>query len=85
VDSLYTDEINLLIDSDNVHVDKKTFLMFVIMYFATRLYASDNTVSKEHIKVFLTDMIRNPEKRIKCIEIFLLFERNLSDTLTLLH
>ena len=36
VDALYTDELNKMIDSENVQVDKKTFIMFIIMYFVTK-------------------------------------------------
>lgn len=79
VDALYTDELNNIIDSDNVRFDKKTFLMFIIMYFVTRLYTSHEEFSKDDIKLFLTNIIRNPEKRRRCIEIFLMFEKNLNE------
>lgn len=82
VDSLYTDELNKLIDSENVQFDKRTFLMFIIIYFSTRLYASNETISKENIKTFMTDLIRNPMKRSKCIELFMMFEKSLIGELT---
>ena len=82
VDSLYTDELNKLIDSENVQFDKRTFLMFIIIYFSTRLYASNETISKENIKNFMTDLIRNPMKRCKCIELFMMFEKSLIGELT---
>ena len=31
VDSLYTDELNRIIDSENVQFDKRTFLIFIII------------------------------------------------------
>ena len=77
VDSLYTDELNRLIDSENVQFDKKTFFMFIIIYFSTRLYASNESISKENLKTFMTDLIRNPMKRSKCIEVFMMFEKSL--------
>jgi hypothetical protein len=82
VDSLYTDELNKLIDSENVQFDKRTFLMFIIIYFSTRLYASNESISKENIKLFMTDLIRNPMKRGKCIELFMMFEKSLIGELT---
>jgi hypothetical protein len=72
VDSLYTKEINDIIESDNVQVDKKTFLMFIAMYFSTRLLTS---MTKDSIAIFLSDIIRDPVKRRKCIEIFNSFEK----------
>lgn len=79
VNALYTDELNSIIESDNVQFDKRTFLMFIIMYFGTRLYATNENISKSDIKIFLTNMIRNPDKRIKCIELFMMFEKNLNE------
>lgn len=79
VDALYTDELNKMIDSENVQVDKKTFIMFIIMYFVTRI--NSDVVDKESIKYFLTDLIRTPEKRHQCIEIFLMFEKSITSTI----
>lgn len=79
VDSLYTDEINNIIESENVKVDKKTFFMFIIMYFVTRLSINNVYNSKENIKLIMTDIIRDPIKRSKCIEIFLSFQKNMNN------
>lgn len=73
VDALFTPEINAIIDSDNVTFDKKTFIMFICMYFSTRLYAKK--YSKNYIKEFMTDLIKNPDKRQKCIILFNSFEQ----------
>lgn len=73
VDALFTKEINDIIDSENVSVDKKSFIMFICMYFSTRLYSKK--CSKEAIKQFMTELIRNPEKRQKCILLFNSFEK----------
>lgn len=73
VDALFTPEINAIIDSDNVQFDKKSFIMFICIYFSTRLYAKK--CSKQTIKEFMTDIIRNPEKRQKCILLFNSFEQ----------
>jgi hypothetical protein len=79
VDALYTDELNKIIDSENVQLDKKTFLMFIVMYFTTRIHS--NILDKDSIKYFLTDLIRTPEKRQQCIEIFLMFEKSVISTI----
>lgn len=73
VDALFTKEINDIIDNENVTVDKKSFIMFICMYFSTRLYSKK--CSKEAIKQFMTDLIRNPEKRYKCLLLFNSFEK----------
>ena len=79
VDALYTDELNKIIDSENVQVDKRTFIMFIVMYFTTRIHS--DILDKESIKYFLTDLIRTPEKRQQCIEIFLMFEKSVISTI----
>ena len=79
VDALYTDELNKIIDSENVQVDKKTFIMFIVMYFVTRI--NSEVLDKESIKYFLTDLIKTPEKRQQCIEIFLMFEKFVTSTI----
>lgn len=80
VDALYTDSINKIIESENVQIDKKTFLMFIVMYFVTRI--NSDVWDKESIKFFLTDLIKTPEKRLKCIEMFLMFEKSVFSTIT---
>ena len=80
VDALFTDKINDIINSDNVQVDKRTFLMFIVMYFITRLH-SDKDVDKDTIKYFLSDIIHRPDKRRKCIELFQIFENSLNMTI----
>ena len=73
MDALFTKEINDIIDSENVTIDKKSFIMFICMYFSIRLYSKK--CSKEAIKKFMTDLIRNPEKSHKCILLFNSFEK----------
>lgn len=70
VDSLFTKEINDILESENVKEDKNTFLMFITIYFTTRLYADNSSASKDNIKNFMTELIRNKDKRKKCIELF---------------
>lgn len=81
VDSLYTTEINNLIDSKCETVDdKRVFLMFIIIYFYTYLSVpkdvKDTFNMKEELKVFMTDVIRNPEKRSKMVELYRNFENS---------
>lgn len=70
VETLHNDTLNNLIDSKCVtNLDKKTFMIFVIMYFYTYLNVGKEA-SKEDIKIFLTELIRNPDKRKQCIELY---------------
>lgn len=81
VESLYTPEINHLIDSkcDTID-DKRVFLMFIIIYFYTYLSVpkemKDTFDMKQELKVFMTDVIRNPEKRTKMVELYRNFENS---------
>jgi hypothetical protein len=81
VNSLYTTDINNnLIDTKCETVDdRRVFLMF-LMYFYTYLSIPKDVKEqfdmKNELKVFLTDMIRNPEKRSKCIELYTTFENS---------
>jgi hypothetical protein len=81
VESLYTDEINNLINTKCETVDdRRVFLMFLIMYFYTYLSIPKDLKEKydikHELKVFLTEMIRNPDKRSKCIELYKTFENS---------
>jgi hypothetical protein len=70
VETLHNDTLNNLIDTKCItELDKKTFMIFVITYFYTYLNVGKD-VSKEDIKIFLTELIRNPEKRRQCIELY---------------
>jgi len=82
VDSLYTDEINNLIDTKCETIDdKRVFLMFMIFYFYAYLSVpkelKDSFDTKKELKLFLTDIIKNPEKRHKCIELYSMFEKSI--------
>jgi hypothetical protein len=81
VDSLYTHDINNLIDTKcETTDDRRVFLMFLIMYFYTYLSIPKDVKEqydmKYELKIFLTEMIRNPEKRSKCIELYTTFENS---------
>lgn len=82
VDSFYTDDLNDLIEkSIESDFDKNTFLMFIMMYFGIHFkLSSENDLQKKcKIKTILSDIIRNPEKRKICIE---LFHSKFNDTFT---
>lgn len=73
VDSFYTKECNELIEkaieSDS---DKSIFMMYIMMYFGIHLkLENENNEAKKHkIKLLLTDLIKDHEKRKYCIEMF---------------
>lgn len=81
VDTLYTEHLNTLMDkSIETESDKSVFLMFVMMYFCIHLKlkhpdddTKDNTddhVKREQIKVILSEVIRDSDKRRLCINMF---------------
>lgn len=87
VNSLYTDDINNLIHTKCKTIDdKRVFLMFLIMYFYTYLNVYDTSydtsydkshTQKTDLKIFLTDIIRNPNKRKLCLELYTSFEKSI--------
>ena len=73
VDVFYTENCNSMIkQAIETESDKKTFLMFVMMYFGIhlKLENENDEMKKQQIKILLTDFIRDPEKRRCCIEMF---------------
>lgn len=82
VDVLYKDDINNLISTKcQTQSDKRVFLMFLIMYFYTYLTIpdeiKDNFNIKNELKLFLTDIIKNPNKRHQCIQLYSDFENSI--------
>lgn len=76
VDSLCTPQTkNLIKKHIETDADKQTFMMFVFMYFAVELKFVENETSsseehKKGIKYIMSEIIKNPEKRQLCIELF---------------
>lgn len=73
VDSFYTKECNELIDKAiQSETDKSIFMMYIMMYFGIhlKLETEDNQTKKQQIKLLLTDLIRDHDKRKFCIEMF---------------
>jgi hypothetical protein len=79
VDVLFTKEINNLIDDNCVTVeDKRVFMMFLMTYFYSYLSISvKDQHTKQNLKEFLSNLINNPDKRLKCIELYTTFEKTL--------
>jgi hypothetical protein len=83
VNVLYTDSLNNLIDTKcKTTDDKRVFFMFLIMYFHS--YLSIPLEMKPHydikteLKRFLSELIRNPDKRKNCLDIYTTFEKTLN-------
>ena len=81
VNLLYTSDINNVIKKKCItNDDKRVFLMFVLMYFYSYLNlqnvqnVQNNIDVKDILKIFLSDLIKNPDKRLKCIEMYSIFE-----------
>jgi hypothetical protein len=73
VDTFYTKECNELIGrAIESETDKSTFMMFIMMYFGIhlKLETQDDDIKKSQIKMLLTDLIKDHEKRRLCIEMF---------------
>lgn len=73
VDTLYNDSTNELIERviENNN-DKSVFLMFIMMYYGIHLQLDkqdDDNFKREQIKILMTDLIRDPQKRQFCIEV----------------
>ena len=73
VDTFYTDETNSLIENAvSSNGDKSVFLMFVMMYFGIHLKLdnSNDQVKKEQLKLMLSDIVKDHNKRQICIQMF---------------
>ena len=78
VDVLYTSELNEFIQKKCSNIDdKRTFLMFIIMYFCSYLSLDDNMNNKQNMKILLSNLLLNPENRKKCIDLYLKFESSI--------
>lgn len=82
VNVLYKEDLNNLINIKCQTVDdKRVFLMFLMMYFYSYLSIPNETRHnydiKNELKIFLSELIRNPDKRHKCIELYTTFENNI--------
>ncbi len=71
VDKLYNESLNELIEKNvSTPIDKKVFLMFVMMYFVVHLQLDDEPKKKETIKEMLGDLMSNRDKRKLFISFF---------------
>lgn len=85
VDLLFNENINNFIDKKCESVDdRRTIFMFVMMYFYTYLSIPDNMKMnkdlKQNLKIFLSDMIHNKDKRLKCLEMYTMFENTIKSS-----
>lgn len=83
VNTLYTTELNNLIDNRcSTEDDKRVFIMFILMYFYTYLSIpkeiKKNDDIKNELKIFLSDIIRNPDKRKTIIQLYKNFENSIN-------
>lgn len=75
VDSLFTNELNTLIQNNTeLNSDKSVFMMFVNIYFMAFIHTQEaknlsNIEKKEILKKMLTDVIKCPEKRQVCVSL----------------
>ena len=79
VNLLYTSDINKVIEKKcKTQIDKRVFLMYIIMYFYSYLIIPNEVKKdlyiKESLKKYLSELINNSEKRLKCIEMYQTFE-----------
>lgn len=88
VDCLHTDELIRLIEKTcKEDIDKRTFMMFAMMYFFTYLNVSSegttdsNSGSKQLMKEFMSELILNSEKRRRCVALYLTFEQSVKRSL----
>lgn len=73
VDTFYKEHLNTFIDkSIESEGDKSVFLMFIMMYFCIhlKLENENNDIKKDNIKILMSDIINDPEKRKLCLELF---------------
>lgn len=71
VDTFYTENANELIEKTIQHTsDKSIFMMYITMYFAIHLKLKDDENKKHYIKQIMSEIINDPVKRSKVIEMF---------------
>ena len=68
VDKLYNDNINEYIKDRN-NTDKRVIFMFIMMYFYTYIFSKEE-LTKNDIKVIISDLIKNKDKRLECLGIY---------------
>lgn len=82
VDVLYTSQIHELVDSKcHTDEDRRVFMMYLLTYFYTYMQIPSEMKTddiKIELKKFLSDIIKNPDKRKVCIDLFLHFENTIN-------
>jgi len=80
VESLYTDEINNLLEKMCTTIDdKRTFLMFLMTYFFTHVGTlnSNSLDKKDNLKKFLSEIVLDNDKRLNIINIYKSLEESI--------
>jgi hypothetical protein len=77
VETLYNDCEQLVSDHIETYEEKNIFMMFIIMYFAVHLKVRDTLYNcfseserKNALKNILSHILRNPEQRTACLQMF---------------
>lgn len=71
VETFYNENANKLIEKSIQHnCDKSIFMMYITMYFAIHLKLKDDKNKKHYIKQIMSEIINDPLKRSKVIEMF---------------
>lgn len=73
VNIFYTTECNDLIEKAiQAESDKSIFMMYIMLYFGIhlKLESENDEIKKNQIKILLTDLIKDHNKRRLCIEMF---------------
>lgn len=86
VNVLYIENLNEFLDKKNeTSDDRRVLLMFLIMYFYSYLsipkQVKSNVDVKQTLKVFLSELIRDKDKRLICLNVY----KNFEDSLKLMN
>lgn len=86
VNVLYTEHLNEFLDKKNeTSDDRRVLLMFLIMYFYSYISIPREVKNyidvKQTLKVFLSELIRDKDKRLICLNVY----KNFEDSLKLMN
>jgi hypothetical protein len=86
VDVLYTENLNEFLDKKNeTQDDRRVIMMFIMMYFYSYISVPREVKNyidvKQTLKAFLSDLIRDKDKRLICVNVY----KNFEDSLKLMN
>lgn len=76
VETFYDEFDQILDEHVEQHEDKSIIMMYILMYFTVHVKLKDQLAQMTHkerrdtMKTVLSDIIRNPEKRQLCLQMF---------------